>query len=359
MLNQVILMNKSIENLEEKAKEALKSCLSRVPFLKIVKIKREISKEGVRPDFLARLVYPEGEKNLVVEIKANGQPRLARQAVNQLLRYKEVFPDSYGIFLAPYISQKAGEICRREGVGYLDLSGNCYLSFDRVFVEQEGRPNIFKEKRDLRSLYSPRAERVLRVLLNNPKKVWKVGELADSAQVSFGQISNVKKRLMDREWIQEEKIGFRIKEPEQLLKEWGENYSFRRNRVLDFYSLKSAAQIEADLVDYCNRNKFKYALTGFSGAARLAQAVRYQRAMIYLEDFNDNLVSQLALKKVESGSNVTLFIPYDEGVFNGARQIEGAQIASPVQIYLDLRSYRGRGEEAAQILFDQVIKPIW
>lgn len=51
----------------------------------------------------------------------------------------DVFPDAYGIFLAPYISQKAGEQCRKEGIGYLDLAGNCYLCFDTVYIEQEGR----------------------------------------------------------------------------------------------------------------------------------------------------------------------------------------------------------------------------
>jgi hypothetical protein len=352
-------MKLSDQNLEERAKEALLSCLSRVPFLKIGKFKKEPLMEGFRPDLLVKLDYPEGKRSLIAEVKPIGQPRWAREAVNHILGYKELYPDSYGIFLAPYISPQAGEICKEGGIGYLDFSGNCYLYFDNVFIEQGGKPNIFLEKRDLRSLYSPKAERVLRVLLNNPMKAWKVKELVKAAQVSLGQISNVKKILIDREWVQEEKVGFKLKEPEQLLKEWGENYSFRKNRVLDFYSLKGVAQIEANLADYCNRNNFKYALTGFSGAARLAPAVRYQRAMVYLEDFSDDLISQLVLKKVGSGSNVTLFIPYDEGVFYGARQLEGAQIASPVQIYLDLRSYRGRGEEAAQILFDQVIKPTW
>jgi hypothetical protein len=352
-------MKISDQNIEERAKEALLSCLSRVPFLKIGKFIKEPSMEWARPDFLVKLDYPKGNRTLIAEAKPSGQPRWAREAVNQILRYKGLFPDSYGIFLAPYISPKAGEICKEGGIGYLDFSGNCYLYFDNVFIEQGGKPNVFLEKRDLRSLYSPRAERVLRVLLNNPMKAWKVEELAKAAQVSFGQISNVKKLLIDREWIQEEKVGFKLKEPEKLLKEWKENYSFRRNKILDFYSLKGVAQIESELVYYGNHNNLKYALTGFSGAARLAPAVRYQRAMAYLSIFDDNLISRLDLKKVTSGSNLTIFIPYDDGVFHGARQLDGTQIASPVQIYLDLSSFRGRGEEAAQILFDQVIKPIW
>ena len=352
-------MKTSGPEFEEKAKKALRSCLSRVPFVKIQKIRRAVSKGAVRPDFLIKIALPEGQKSLVVEIKANGQPRLAREAVNQLLRYRDLFPDSYGVFVAPYISPRAGEICRREGMGYLDLAGNCFLCFDGVYIEQGGRPNIFGEKRDLRSLYSPKAERVLRVLLTNPGRTWKVQQLAEEAQVSLGQVSNVKKLLTDREWCQRDRRGFVLNEPEQLLKEWKENYSFRRNEILDFYAIKGPSQVEADIIAYCNRRKVKYAFTGFSGAARLAPAVRYQRAMAYLEDLNEGVIAQLGLKKVSTGANVSLFLPYDEGVFYGARELNGGRVASPVQVYLDVSSFRGRGEEAAFFLLDQVIKPAW
>ncbi len=345
--------------LEKKAREALSSCLSRVPFLKIEQIKSQTSKETIRPDFLVKLALPKGEKYLVVEIKANGQPRLAREAVNQILRYRDLFPGSYGIFLAPYISPKAGEICRQEGIGYMDLAGNCYLCFDAVYIEQEGRPNVFKEKRDLRSLYSPKAERMLRVLLNNQKKPWKIKDLVNEAQVSLGQVSNVKKLLMDREWIQTEMSGFVLSEPEELLREWAENYSFRRNQVRDYYSLKSVAEIESGLAEICNRKALEYALTGFSGAARLSPTVRYQRGMAYIEENDDDLLSQLGLKEVTSGANLSLLSPYDNGVFYGRRIIDGIRIASPVQVYLDLFGFRGRGEEAANALLDQVIRSTW
>ncbi len=93
-------------------------------------------------------------------------------------------------------------------VGYIDLAGNCRLSFDNVYIEQEGRPNLFSEKRDLRTLYSPKAERVLRALLHGPGKIWKIKELAEAVEISLGQASNVKKLLNDREWIQAGPTGF-------------------------------------------------------------------------------------------------------------------------------------------------------
>jgi len=359
MLKEVIWMKNTGFELERKAREALRSCLSRVPFLRIKDFKRQTSKKAVRPDLLVSLAFPKGHKVLVGEIKANGQPRVAREAVNQILRYRDLFPDAYGVFLAPYISPKAGEICRQEGIGYLDLAGNCYLCFDGVYIEQEGKQNVYKDKRDLRSLYSPKAERVLRVLLVNARKNWKVEELAKEAEVSLGQVSNVKKLLMDREWIRVDKTGFMMNEPEQLLGEWQENYSFRRNKIHDFYSLRNPGQFEADFVEYCNREAVKYALTGFSGAARLSPSVRYQRAMAYMENVDEGVFPQLDLKKVDSGANVSIFVPYDEGVFYGAREVDGAQVVSPIQVYLDVRAFRGRGEEAAHMLLEKVIRPTW
>lgn len=49
----------------------------------------------------------------------------------------------------------------------------------------------------------------------------------------------------------------------------------------------------------------------------------------------------------------------DKGVYYGARDFAGIQVVSPVQVYLDLLGYRGRGKEAAKELLEQVIRPSW
>ncbi|MEW6360238.1 MAG: type IV toxin-antitoxin system AbiEi family antitoxin [Planctomycetota bacterium] len=300
-----------------------------------------------------------GEQKLLVEAKNNGQPRIALGAAYALHKYIESVPGAYGVFLAPYISEAAANICVREGVGYVDLAGNCRLCFGHIFIERKGNPNPFNEKRDLRSLYSPKAERVLRVLLTTPGRTWKIVELANEAGVSIGQISNVKKLLTDREWLRTGQGGFALAEPQQLLSEWAKNYRFRKNATKDFYSLKAVSEIEADLCAVCEQNGVRYALTGFSGAARLALGVRYQRVIAYVAKSEIDVAARLGLKEAPSGANVTLLTPYDEGVFYAVQEIGGSRIASSIQIYLDLMSFRGRGEEAAQLLLDNVIKAKW
>ena len=349
------------KDVEDKIIAALTETLKGVPFLETRAVKAgPLFGNGARPDAVLEAdLGGNQKKKLLLEIKNIGQPRQIREAVNQLLRFTSGKPDIYGIIGAPYISPAAAGICEEEGVGYIDLAGNCRLVFTTVYIVREGAPNPFARKRDLRSIYSPRASRVLRVLLNNPRMDWKILALAESAEVSVGQVFNVRKLLRDREWIIEGKNGFRLKSPSDLLEEWSENYSFRKNEVRDFYSIQDVPDIETRLAEVCADFKVNCALTGLSGAARVQPGIRYQRAMAFISEASDDLITKAGFKPVSSGANVTLLIPYDEGVFKGSKVYDGIPVVSPIQLYLDLINFKGRGEEAAQIIYDKVLKIIW
>lgn len=341
------------DDLERKARQALIECLGDIPFLEA-----EFSSDQ-NWDFIVSVKLDDKEQTILGEFKNNGEPRYARQAVNQLLRYMQKSPEAYGVFIAPYISPKAAKICREANIGYVDFAGNCFLSFGQVFIQREGRPNPFAQKRSLRSLYSPKAERILRVMLVVGPKDWKVAELAREAGVSLGLVSNVKKLLADREWVEYENVGFSLVEPFSLLEEWSQNYTYRRNQINSFYSMLSVSDFESRLGEICQQRGIQYGLTGFSGAARLASMVRYQQVMAYVGGDIEELVDPLGIKPVTSGANVLLLTPYDEGVFYGSQEVDGLTLVSPIQMYLDLMDYRGRGEEAAQALLDEVIRARW
>ena len=98
----------------------------------------------------------------------------------------------------------------------------------------------------------------------------------------------------------------------------------------------------------------------FSAAARYAPFVRYQRAYAYvLEGRIEELVQSLHLKEVPSGANLILWIPYDDGVWYGTKELAGTEVTSDIQTYLDLQSMHERGDEAARFLLEQEIKPRW
>ncbi len=336
--------------------QALQTCLEEIPFLKLENIPTPENTSGSDLQFKIRI--HNRSLTILAEYKSSGQPRLARQVAYQIKDGLAKGLGNYGVFVAPYISPEAAAICKEAGIGYLDLAGNCLISHGTVYIHRECKPNPIVQRRELRSLYSPRAERILRVLLARPRESWTTETLARTARVSFGQVSNVKKLLADREWLASAASGIRLNNPGTVLDQWAAQYRFRRNQVKEYYTLEEVAECEYSLAEVCQRQGIGYALTAFSGASRFAPAVRYQRAVAYVEADIDALTASLGWKPVTSGANVSLLVPYDEGVFFDGRQVEGVQVSTPVQIYLDLQSFSNRGEEAAQSI-RKVIDQSW
>lgn len=348
-----------VRGIEDAARDVLLEQLKGIPFLQAGKAVEKPRTGDAGIDFSVAVKTRNGRFRIVCEVKSSGQPRIARQACLQLLEYTRSNPRDYPVFVAPFISAQAAEICKGFNTGYMDLAGNCRLAFDQVYIQKGQYPNPAVVKRELRSLYSPKAERVLRVLLTNPRKAWKTEPLAREADVSLGQVANIKKVLLNREWIRFETEGFGLNNPTELLNEWGSNYDFSRNEVRDYYSLMGIGEIESELTNASRKIEFILGFTEFSGAARLSPAVRYQRVSAYVLGDVGSLAKSAELKSVPSGANVSLIVPYDNGVFYGATRIDGAPVLSPVQVYLDLLGMKSRGEEAAQAILKEVIIPAW
>ncbi len=348
--------------IEQEAADELVAALREIPFLSTSHIRRARARGDSRIDFILSIRSGAQDRRLVCQVKPAGQPRFAREACLKLLDYTRSDKRDYPVFIAPYISPEAAAICEDYEVGYFDLAGNCRLAFDRVYIRRDGFPNPSVQKRDLRSLYSPKAERVLRVLLTAGKRNWRMQELADEAEVSLGQAANVKSLLLDREWIETDTDGLRLRPFNDavlpLLTEWAGQYRAERNDASEYYSLKPIPQTEAELAEAA-KVKARLAFTGFSGAARFAPTVRYQRISAYMLGNRAALVKRMGMKPVPSGGNVALIEPYDEGVFYGTRTVEGAPVVSPIQLYLDLMQIKGRGEEAASAILEEAIRPQW
>lgn len=151
--------------------------------------------------------------------------------------------------------------------------------------------------------------------------------------------ADVRKQALQaiREWIIEDKEGLRLTDPKALMAQWAENYTYRKNAVREFYSMKETDEIESALSKVCRDRGIQYAFTGFSGARRVAPTVRGQRVMAYVDSITEEFIRKVGLKEVPTGANVSLMIPYDEGVYYEARKIDSLKIVCPVQLYLDLK----------------------
>jgi hypothetical protein len=343
----------------DKIRNRLANLLKGIPFLQLEQVPIRGSSINFRPDLVFETTTGTGRRKIIVEVKSIGEPRYVRYAIQQLKEYQTQFEDAYGVVAAPYISSDAGNICRENNVGYIDLAGNCFLRFDQVNIERQNFPNVNVEKRTIRSIFTPKSSRILRVMLCNPKKSWQVQELANEAKVSLGLAFKIKKRLLDLEYAREENKNIFLNRPGDLLDKWAENYSFRKNRMFDYFGIAEPKESERKIAEYCQDKKIPYALTLFSGVAFVAPYARYTRGFVYVDNKIQEVAESAGLKEVSSGPNFTILEPYDEGVFYASRETEGIIVACDVQLYLDLIGYRGRGEESAKFLFEKRIQPKW
>ena len=343
------------DQIKEKYIQALKSCFSKISG-------SEISLELIQKQNIdAALLFQHNglEKELLIELKTLGTPKRIREAVNQLLVVLNDYPQSYGIVVAPYISHRSAEICKQANIGYVDLSGNFWIAFDSIFLSQENMPNKFPAETSLTNLYAPKTERVLRVLLTYPYQIWKTQDLAEEADISLGMITHIRRRLEEEEWVENQKVGFSLSNPDELLIDWANHYDFQNHEQYDFYTLEPLSEAETRVNKICNEVNIMSALTGFSAANRLAPMVKGQKSTIFISQDVLEVAREAGLKRVDSGANISLIKPYDAGVFWNRAKVQDIQTATPVQVHLDLTQMRGRGEEAAEFLFAEVIQKRW
>lgn len=359
MVKEIDIINKIKNNLKE-----IFSRIDSAKILEIVPYPKNKYPNLRKPDLIVKVQIKNGSKYLLVfEIKATGQPRYTRMAISQLKEYLLRINNSYGIFASAFVSEGSRKICLENGIGFIDLAGNCFFNFDNVFLSIEGRPNPFPDTRSLRTIFYPKSSRALRVLLCNPKKEWFVKYLAKEANISIGQTSLIKRKLLENELIEELQVGkkakFRILNPEKLLNEWAKNYNYKNNVINNYYSLEDTKTIEKKISDYCDSKKINYAFTLTSGASMIAPFLRYNRIFFYYTGDIEKISKELDFKEVMTGPNVSILKPYDGGIYYSLQEINGAKIVSNIQLYLDLVNYKERGEEAAKFLLEQKIRKQW
>lgn len=342
----------SVKSTEFRAAEALRELLERVPAIRVLDVKQEVAAAGKEVDILVRLDAGGRRYTLACEVKSNGQPRYARPALLQLRDYvAERTPETIPVLVAPYLSPNVQSLCRDEGVGFLDLEGNAYLAFGGIFIERQVASKPDAERRELKSLFTPKSAQVLRVLLRDPDRTWRVVELAEAAAVSVGHVSNVRGSLLDREWAEVSEEGLRLSKPDALLDEWAAAYAAPAGQRVSFYTT-----LHGKVLDEAARHALgagaeegQAVLASYSAAQWLAPYARTGTHYFYADAKGlERLRTVLSLSSASKGQNVVVTLPKDEGLFlDAVEPAPGAVCTSPVQTYLDLIVSGERGAEAA------------
>jgi hypothetical protein len=117
-------------------------------------------------------------------------------------------------------------------------------------------------------------------------------------------------------------------------------------------------ELEMALTGICKRQVIPYALMGFSAAMRYDPMFQHDKLSAYVLSDLGQIVSELELTESKKG-NVSLWTPYDEGVFRGSQDFLDIKVTSPVQTYLDLVVIGGKAEKVAHSIWQAFIKEKW
>ncbi len=356
-------------DIEEMWPSQLEALLRHAAVVQDIKIKRAPWLPDDGYDGLAEFRVEAKKYQLLIECKSSGQPRYVRDALSRIPPEKLRSQDctSVAVFVAPFVSPASRVLLAENNWGWLDLAGNARFAFPDFYLEiDKTSSDPFASKREQRSLYFPKSARVLKLLLLHPHRTWKVAELVEAAGVSAGQVSNVRKALIECEWAQtnETAEGIHLTQPDALLDAWSNAHAYAPKAMLRAHTLLHGrpleAAIEAAFTEASDRGT-NILMASHSVARRLAPFARIAGEYFYVDrKAVPILTHHLELKPTDKGENVTLFETRDDGIWLLTMEVGSSSIkgTDSIQTYLDLLGTGERGREAAAHWRAEKISPL-
>lgn len=266
--------------------------------------------------------------------------------------------------VAPYLDAAKRASLRESGVCYLDASGNAFLRTKGVFVLTENDREPFRPTRQKPPLFTDKAALILKKLLADRQRSWKVRELAEASGASLGMASKVLNALKEAGYSSSAVgDGFRLIRVEDLLSEWVEFYRFeRRNRSRGyFFPASTPAEVLTGFRKAADRNGLgPYAFT-LHAAGRIIDPFVEGVSVNHVYVSGDASLWASRLDLIEARDpNLVLVQPYYKtAAFADAREVKSAGfLVSELQLFLDFFHYPIRGREAAEHLFERHLSEV-
>ena len=285
--------------------------------------------------------------------------------INQLKALAREWP-GIPMLAAPSLSEERQSQLRNQGICFIDLVGNAWIKAPGLFIDQHSREKQDFRFREVNSPFSDKSSLVLRVMMDEPERYWGNNEIAEKCGISAGWVSQICHRLEELRYaVRSEGRRLKLFHPQEVLADWVEYYRLRKKEQYHFrFPADSVEAVMGALKNSKALREHRGMLSFQAGASLVAPHAGFREVHVYSEGLPasiDDWKQELRLEDAApSDCNLILVDPY-YGVAGryGSRVLEGFEVVSDVQLYLDLRLYPVRGEEQAQHLFDKRLAPKW
>lgn len=250
------------------------------------------------------------------------------------------------------IAQKYREVIQ---VNHADYNGRLFIRTEAILIDRAPRSEAFSNKEQTQSPFSLKASRIARILLEGGDREWLQRDLQTETGCSPGYVSRVLKELVREGFVRKEGSGapnmpflYRVANFSGLLSAWErEDRFYRRVKIVSYSVLES----DVDRVALRVRDALEgspFAFTQWYAAWLRHPHTTPPLVSVYVPE--ETLRWFEPGRRVDTGGNLRLLVPEDEGVFQGLREVDGFPLVSDAQIYLDLIDMGQRGPDAARSL---------
>ncbi|MCD4795031.1 MAG: hypothetical protein K8R54_17490 [Bacteroidales bacterium] len=316
-----------------------------------------------------------GEQIILVESSATNDSKIKIKNVEFIVEVKnELRASNKGIFfsklheiksaskipvivIAKYIAGDVADELRKKAVNYIDIAGNSYISHDELFIFISGQKTKRIAKTNQSRAFQEAGIKLIFHLLRKPENIqFSYRELAETADISVGSVSNVMKELEELNFILKTKTKRILKNMPDLLNRWIIAY----NDVLQPRLIKNRMRF-AEIDNYYNWDTLPVQDVedinlwgGEPAAAVLTGQLQPEKFTIYTNGNWQNIAADLKLIPDENGQIEIL-----QMFWNEEDKYRENYITPALLIYADLMgSGDDRNIETAKLILENELQHI-
>lgn len=318
-------------------------------------------------DLYLRLIVDGQAIDFAIELLRQAYPRDVARAIAQV---KSAPPQEdvpiIPLVAAEVLSPGAQALLKEEGVAYFDRQGTLHLRWRHwiIDIRQSEAKSPHRPKQSAMNLFTEARASVVHALLHSRRQWLQVTELAEQARTTGFTCSKVLQELELLEWCESEGSGparrRRLIKPNALLDAWAKVWPPRKETRTHWYCFAPPGPggLRQRLVTSLTERppSFPWALTGALPAndyAPVLTAVSDAR-IIVPPGHTAMLANALPLEPADKGFNVTIIERNESSLLFRTQDDHGLWTASPFVFYLDLLDGRGRNEELARSVRDNM-----
>jgi hypothetical protein len=237
------------------------------------------------------------------------------------------------------------------GIGLLDAEGRGRLvgpGFVYVVPPRSSLPRALGAGRS--SPFAPRASRVVRALLSEPSRAWRLSDLAELVALNPGNVHRALDALQRAGHLERDAERYLVVDAGSLLEAWADAVADPPERLL----LPVKGSLRLAVAGVVGQLDGKAVVSGELAAEELAPHLPAETAIVHCLDGDawvrlqaDSRAFRVSERWRMVTSRLVVDLP-DEGVAHFSTPVAGLPLVSPQQLYVDLLHAGGRAREAAE-----------